>query len=464
MSNNPNHSVEEVAAQYAVDFSDNGAGLTSPTASASSNSTNADLGHLAGATLEDIEVGTEAIYLVDRRNKEAKTVLKSIRGKDVPSIQAKHLRNWCVSLGIQMKKSYNKLEVVRCILLSKTYHERGGNNDGDTPTAVVAPNAARIHINNVRFINVLAKEDIKAALLQRGTQKTRAQLDSGADPDGDLFNTIADTYNDSEDESLVDLKFNVQWTKAPEPNRFQAINAEKACQTFKDLSKKYEQCFSNWKKSGHHGDIPTKPFHDFVGSSNYLDYLHELLQETPGLMETFKGDLPVGVFSEGDRTNTRPRKRPKKSSDESMEKIATAQSRKADSLAYSTHAKQYATMELALDQKRKEKTRIIRELKSCDKFMGQSTTYLKAYIDKIKKQRANGNFEDDGSDSDESIPLGQLSQNSSDSFDDHRLLIDEYLELEQSMSEKKEQMKTLKTSIDTYLASLKANEAGESQN
>ena len=117
--------VEQSAAR-ALEFGDD---LTpSQPASAVASATSTRLGFLEGATFFDMEVGTEAIYMIDKRNHKAKSKLKSIRGKAIADIGAKVLRNWAVSLGIQMKKGFNKLDVVRCLLTTKAFHERGSQS------------------------------------------------------------------------------------------------------------------------------------------------------------------------------------------------------------------------------------------------------------------------------------------------------------------------------------------------
>ena len=268
------------------------------------------LGFLDGATLNDIEVGTEPIYAVDKRNKEAKSRLKSIWGKPIAEIGATKLQNWTVSLGIQLKKSFNKVNITQCLLTTKAFHKRGGAlatpAEGDENTA--NNSVQRTQINNVRFINSLAKDDVKALLLQRGAQKTRAHLDNGEDPDGALYDLIVDTYNNPDDNDLTTLRWNIAWLRTPEPACFQLITLEKAQNALKSLSMAYEKAYLNWKKSGWHEGLPTKQFKDFVGSNNYLDYLHCLLQESDSLLSVCKSDLPFGVFSEGDAVN-RPTKK-----------------------------------------------------------------------------------------------------------------------------------------------------------
>ena len=98
--------------------------------------------------------------------------MKSIKGITVEKIASKTMRNWAVSLGIQMKKNFRKSEIIKCIITTKNFRERI-----DTGSPIEGQTAPRVHINNVRFINVLAQDGVKALLLQRGVQKTREDLE-----------------------------------------------------------------------------------------------------------------------------------------------------------------------------------------------------------------------------------------------------------------------------------------------
>lgn len=414
-----------------------------------------DLEFLSGATLDDIVIGTEAIYRVDKRTRDVMTVVKSIRGKETKEISMKLLRNWAVSLQIQMKKDFRKVDVLNCLVKTKTYRDRA-SVDPSTSTAeasAVAP-SPRNHINNVRFINVLAKDCVKALLLQRGAQKTRAELENREDPDALLYQKIVTLYNDAADEDLLELKWEVGWTKMPEPSRFHPINAKKAKTAMKSLSMSYERVFANWKKSGHHEGIPTKEFHSFVGSSNYLDYLHSLLTESPGLLSIFKGDLPSEVFSEGGSSNSQPKKRARKGED-ALEAMAKAQAQKAQSFSFSAHAESHATLELSVDQNKQNMRKHLRELKEHPLFRGKEMLYIKRYIKKIARKQKEANDDDDVElDFSELRQELQESASTGDSFDDHRMIVDAYLDCQEAISEKKKQISALKNAMSAYIATL----------
>ena len=461
-SNSTNH-ISIADASISVEDVDNG-GSTTPAVAVSAAAGAADssdkLGFLQGATFADVEVGTEAIYMVDKRNKEAFSRLKSIRGKAVADINMKILRNWAVSLNIQMKKQFNKLKVIKCILVAKSYFERtnGSNNHNLTDESNPAP---RNHINNVRFINALAKENVKGLLLQRGAQKSRADLDNGSDPDAPLWEAIVDAYNNRDDDDMLVIRWSITWARAPEPDRFHPINVAKAQTTLKSLSSAYEKAFSNWKKSGWHEGIETKPFHDFVGSTNYLDYLHCLLQETDGLLEVIKCDLPSNVFSEGTPVSNRKRgpSSAKKSNSESLEKIAAAQTVKAKCLAYQTNSEAYCNLELQVQELKERKRRSFKELKEQPEFIDETKSYLKAYLKKIKKRRLEtGNKENDDSDEEVTFQQTQDSLATGDSFDEYRQLAESYWECDDLINEKTSEMKILKGGMSAYLSALKEDE------
>lgn len=452
IAGNPTNSVGAATTEATESSADDEVEIVPP------SSSNPSLGILDGATLDDVELGSEPIYIVDKRNKDAKTIVKAIRGIPIDSVPMKNLRNWAVTLQIQMKKTFRKVDVIKCIVNTKTYRERQGNSveaNTNLPAMVSPPAMSRVHINNVRFINVLARDDIKARLLGRGAQKSREQLDNGIDPDGELFGFISNIYNNTNDDSLIELKWNIHWTKEPDLARFQPINTEKAMSSFKSLSASYEIAFANWKKSGHHEGIPTKAFHDFVGSSNYLDYLHCFLQETPGLLASFKGDLPPDVFSEGNGTTpARATKKQKTGKDESLSKIANAQAKKAESLSYATHAEQYSTLELAIDKQKRQMRQCLSELKSLPEFVGMETSYVKSYIRKIQKKRKEHTDDNEVENTEELYTETQETAASGDSLDDRRILVETYLDYQISIKNKKKEMEVLRNAMAKYLENL----------
>ena len=60
-------------------------------------------GVLFGKKVSDIELGTEAVYPVNRNGTSKMTRLKGIGGVLTKDIKANNLRNWAVKVGIRIK-------------------------------------------------------------------------------------------------------------------------------------------------------------------------------------------------------------------------------------------------------------------------------------------------------------------------------------------------------------------------
>ena len=80
-------------------------------------------------------------------------------------------------------------------------------------------------INNVRSINVLVQDDVKALLLQCRAQKTCAQLYNREDPDTVMNSTITEYYNDFSKIDLLTIWWDLLWSKKPEP-----VGSKRCCQ------------------------------------------------------------------------------------------------------------------------------------------------------------------------------------------------------------------------------------------
>ena len=269
-----------------------------------------------------------------------------------------------------------------------------------------------------------------------------------------MYDLIVDTYNNPDDNDLTILQWNIAWSRTPEPARFQLITFEKAQNALKSLSMAYKKAYSNWKKSGWHKGLPTKQFKDFVGSNNYLDYLHCLLQESDGLLSVFKSDLPFRVFLEGDTVNQPTKRQKKNPNTEALEQIAVAQAEKAKCMAYSAHCKQYAALELLVEQLKQQKRKYLCKLKEDDMFVGMSNMYIKSYLAKLKKKRAAVQQGED----DKEIDLYQASQDTcatGDSLDDYRIAAEAYIDCLEKIELKEAEMSSLKIAMNMYLSSLK---------
>ena len=71
--------------------------------------------------------------------------------------------------------------------------------------------------------------------------------------------------------------------------------------TTKDMTKEYEICHNNWKRSGQHEDfedcmtVPkmnascVKPFSDFAQSNKSMKYLHAWITQFPNILKIIMG-------------------------------------------------------------------------------------------------------------------------------------------------------------------------------
>jgi hypothetical protein len=142
---------------------------------------------------------------------------------------------------------------------------------------------------------------------------------------------------------------------------FSQITAARLSESFKNLTKEYDEVVQIWKQSGRHeSDLETLPISDFTKRYVIL-YLHEFVHGQPDILSNVCKDLEAGVFTESSNTSkkrkgghTRSRKAAG-TQDETMAKIATAQVERNSSLAIlaTSHKDRSSTMaDLAASQKK----------------------------------------------------------------------------------------------------------------
>ena len=203
-------------------------------------------------------------------------------------ISFRHLRNWALREKLKTRQQ-GKGELCVAIAAYVKQHRllQARGIDSQAPEQIYA----RTKINFVRAINVLANELFKSKLVHRGTQIGRAELDEGVQADEDLWKDFASLYNDGNDEELGQLKYVVNWHgNPPDPSSFSTITWKKAEQAFKDMSSRYDMAHKKWKQSGFHDEFEAVPFTEFAGVQ-WLVYLHEFVQENPGLLRVVTSDL-----------------------------------------------------------------------------------------------------------------------------------------------------------------------------
>ena len=79
------------------------------------------------------------------------------------------------------------------------------------------------------------------------------------------------------------------------------IFMEKSVSTTKDMTREYEGCYNNWKRSGQHEDFQdgmtvtdmnstcVKPFIDFTHSNKSMIYLHQFICQFSDILKTIMG-------------------------------------------------------------------------------------------------------------------------------------------------------------------------------
>ena len=156
-------------------------------------------------------------------------------------------------------------------------------------------------MNRRRLINVLFGDVIRPLLATRGQTLSKDDLNDSLKTDQVLHEKVIVEYNRTNVYSYDnDAHPDVQ----SGPNNFLAtgdITWERSLSTTKDMTKEYEFCHTNWKRSGQHEDfadgmtVPEmnktclKPFSDFTHSNKSMKYLHAWISQFPNILKIIMG-------------------------------------------------------------------------------------------------------------------------------------------------------------------------------
>ena len=252
-------------------------------------------GPLFAFGIDDVKMSELEDQPTQKGTRNVPTCLIGIGNIKTVDITTKHLRNWGLREKMGTRNGTKTETCVAVVAFVKNYRrmkERG------VDTQQPEQQFARSKINFIRAINVLSEETFKAKLAFRRTQIGRAELDEGIQADEDLWKDFASIYNNGNNSAVGEIKYTIEWHGAtPDPTSFTTITWTKAERTFKDMSAKYDSAHKAWKQSGFHDEFETIPFANFA-SNRWLVYLHEFLQENPGLLKVVTCDLAEGTHVE----------------------------------------------------------------------------------------------------------------------------------------------------------------------
>lgn len=384
-------------------------------------------GVLEGASMEDVELVSEAIYPITK-NSTIMTRVKSIKGVAIKDVGVKLIDSWATAQGVKIPRKKKKKEDVCALIVDfkvlKDRQDAQVANGSTTVQPAVATASTtttstanrRVIINYPRLVNMIADEQIKAAFIARGNTLSKDDLEDGKKADADLYKTIAETYNDTSKAELNTLRWEVDWKHTPDPSSFDPIDAEKAKASVSSLASTYEKAYQNWKVSGFNEGIECVEFVKFGGG--WIHYLHQILLPFPDLFKSMTAELPDGVFAESSGTSKkRSTKRGRSSStgndsNESMTTMAQAAVQRSNAFEYAAlhNASMQTKQEIATAKKQKKES--MHQLKNHEKVL--SGSHAKQIVEYVGKHRHAKASNEELNHSEEEFPFSQQSINSFD--------------------------------------------------
>jgi hypothetical protein len=278
------------------------------TANASnSKENNKDDGWVAGISFDDVEV-------VDDK-------LVALKGETIKKVTVKKLVRFCIQKEITGYKNKNKDQL--CDLIVNKKKSRNivsviyGNGDGSSDsqegeksskktnkTKGSAPDAITKETLYYRGLNTYFHEKYCQDVMKLGSQPTAGELDARQFLHKDIFDKLADTYNDGFDEyvgklALTHAFFPAHGVKSDDPNKFDTITSEDFSNAMDFLNKQYSQCWqTNNQKLGSHED-----FEKFVGGRPYVFYYYHWLASVPNLLNLAVAHLPSAITRDSGENN-----------------------------------------------------------------------------------------------------------------------------------------------------------------
>ena len=182
----------------------------------------------------------------------------------------------------------------------------------------------------------------------------------------------------------------------------------------KKLGSQYDKAYYDWKQSGHHEGIETRPFVAFSGNT-WLLYLHQMLLPHPGLLSSLKDNLPPGVRTESGSGNEKAGRKRKeyspKGDSEALKTMAEASQQCSKTMAYGVLNNAINQNKETIDKAKKAKNQAMSDLKNHGKV--HSSKHAKQFVEfATKKRESEEDLNEDSYDGD-----WPFSQHSADLFD-----------------------------------------------
>ena len=431
------------------------------TAASAPESAQSKFGNLVGASVEDIELVADNMYVI-QKGKPDKTRIKSISGVAMQDVRCKPLYAWCAANNIKLPRrdDKNKVNTCRAIEQFKDIHDRTMAARANNPVEPAAPAPAAVadpptrtrvpHICFVRLVNLLNLDNIRAGYINRGNTMTKEQLDRGEIADQEFWQLATDTYNDPTVEHLGILHWPVDWRQQPNPASFDQVSMQKICTSVKKLGSQYDKAYYDWKQSGHHEGIETRPFVAFSGNT-WLLYLHQMLLPHPGLLSSLKKDLPAGVRTESGSGNEKAGRKRKeyspKGDSEALKTMAEASQQRSKTMAYGVLNNAINQNKESIDTAKKAKNEAVLALKNHGKVY--SSKHAKQFVEyATKKSESEVDLNEESYDGD-----WPFSQHSTDSFDTRVLVSNDIVDHENAIKSARARMASQEEELAKMTAS-----------
>lgn len=257
--------------------------------------------------LEDVLLSATASNPLSTNRKNVLTKLHSIKDIPIGGIEVRSLKLFCTRVGIQGQRKKTKKDVCDAIVTAKSDPLFVQTKDAVSVAKKEAPVVKRATINRRRLLNVLFGDVVRPKLATLGETLSREELDNGIKQNERFFTLVVEEYNKvgivSYDKNAFPV---ISCGKHHVPSQFATIDWKKARDSFKAMCNEYDKCFSNWKKSGFHGDIPTdlhemtdeasKPFSDFTQNNSSILYMHEFVYSFPDILSKVSGKCSIILF------------------------------------------------------------------------------------------------------------------------------------------------------------------------
>ena len=217
----------------------------------------------------------------------------------------------------------------------------------------------------------------------------------------------------------------------------------------KTLSTRYDKAYYDWKRSGWHEGIETRPFVAFSGNT-WLLYLHKMLLPHPGLLSSLKEDLPDGVHTESGSAGAkavqkRKESTPRGADSEALMAMAKASQHRSKSMACGVLNNAINQNKESIDTAKKAKNEAVSALKNHGKVY--SSKHAKQFVEyATKKRESEEDLNEESYDGD-----WPFSQQSVDSFDTRVLLANDIIDHNEAIKSARNRMVAQEQKLDKIM-------------